>query len=263
MTTSTKISVTWAELLLVILLAVSGMGVWFAAEWLVKKAFEPPEPQEEDFQNRHHVPDCQRRVAMAEDEWKATHAFLVVQLLEVERQSARIEAFEREYREIQKSSPTSSSVPEETVKAYRDAHAQKEAAALLERRLQRRLEELRPRLAKCAIDLSEARRSATEDWKKAAARRARGRLSVTALLAAAGAFLLLLATRVVLGGRTGQRLGLRLSPVLGVATILLVILYTYQALDVPSAALGSLLLLVAVGILFRVLSSSDSSGAAS
>jgi hypothetical protein len=260
MTTSPKISVTWAELLLVVLLAIGGMGAWIGAEWLEDKVFAPAEPQEEDFQSRHHVFDSQRRLTMAEEEWKATHSLLVAQSLDIEKLSARMEALEQDYPGIQKLPPAAGPVSEDTVKAYREARAQKASAVLLVKRLTGRLESSRSALARYTADLSKARRAATEEWKAATARRARGRLLVASLLAAAGVAVLFLVIRIALGGRAGQRLGLRLRLVLGAASFLLLALYLYQALGTLSAVLGSLFLLLATGALLRALAASDPGG---
>src|SRR5436305_11077609 len=95
MTDGSKIGVSWIELVLVILLTTLGMSFWAIAERLVRASLSRSEPEAEDFAERVH--GGERRLSLAEAEWKAHLALLVEQRLDAMRQAAKLKALESSY----------------------------------------------------------------------------------------------------------------------------------------------------------------------
>ncbi len=263
MTTGYKIAVSWIELVLVILLTIIGMSFWVIAEPRVRTWLAGSEPQVEEFAEKHGVPGVQRRLSLAEAEWKADIALLVEQHVDTLRQGAKLLALERSYPGLRGilATPPTNEVPAEAVKEYREAQRQLRTATVLAERLEASLREVGNRLDQSATAMRLARRSAARDWRDAKTRGERIRQGWTLLWAAVGSCSVLLLTFLTLSGSTVRRLGIKRRLVVGSAAALLSILYGYQFSHGLSLAVASALLLVGLWLLLHIfLTNSNATG---
>lgn len=248
MANGTKIAITWLELILALLLIAGGLGSWRASRPLAEMLFESAEPRVEDFERRHHVSKLQRRLSAAEDEWKETLSLTHRQRLEVEQQTAQMEALERTFAAIQADGPAK--IPPEALTGYQKARDQKEVAEMLGRRLEGRLRAIEKGLLRSEGAVAAARRAATAKFEEARAEHDKNRRMRTAIVCATGVMVYFIMAFAVFSARPFQNAQVRRNAVFAVAVAVLISLILYEALGAFALALGSMIVLVALRALF-------------
>lgn len=257
----TKTAVTWIEVILVLLLAAMGMGIWAATAKLVERSLAEREPKKEAFEDRHRIKAIQRMQALSEEEWKATVSLRIQQHLEIERQISHIETLERTFSGLRSLTPPANSIPAGVWEAYNEARQRKLEAALLEQRLDARLQDLRARLARTEKALRDARSAVSRDLECARILLTRKRRIWTAALRVAGLAALLLSTFILSSSPTVRRAGARRRPILAGTALVLVILCLYDLLGAAFAgAFGGLLVFIALWTLLRSIPEGTSNG---
>jgi len=248
MANGTKIAVTWLELILALLLIAGGLGSWRSSKPLAEMLFEPAEPRVEDFERRHYVSKLERGLTAAEDEWRETLTLAHRQRLEIEQQTAQIDALERTFAAIQANGPAN--IPPEPLAAYQKVRDQRVVTEVLAGRLEDRLRAIEERLARAEEVAAAARQAAAAELEKARTEHGRNHRIQTALACATGVMVFFLAAFAALSGRPLQKAQIRRNPVFAVATAVLLILILYEALGAFALALGSMIALVALRVLF-------------
>ena len=251
MPSDVKASVTWLELLLILVLTTAGMGGWSVADWAVTSSLRRSEPRDEQELERLQVPTAQRRLAATEASWKATVDLLVQQRLEVARQSARMEALARPIPGPRGTQQVAGAVPSAPAKAYGEARDQRLVAMLLETRLSASSEDLEKRLDRDRAIAQRLRHEAELSARTARDTFERRRRLQVLAWAGLGALALLAISGAVVSERMAREFGIRRRLVLAASSVVLAALLGYQALHEWALAVLSLVLLLGLLLLLR------------
>jgi len=225
---SQKVAVTWIDLLLVLLIAVMGMGVWYLCESRVRDALHSEEPDEGEIQERFQIPRLQRELTRDEEIWKAAAKELTTQRLEKIRQAAALATLAK------------------TEKGYPEALAQHAIASRLVDQLGPYVHNLEIGVGRREEALSRAKRNVADAWEKARGEFEQRRKVVTLCWAAGLGAVLLVVLWVPLSWEgTLQPLGsIHAGPLLATAAVFLAALFGYQAFGAPGLSLVSAVLLL-------------------
>jgi len=253
-----KVAVTWLDLAAVVLLALTGMGIWHLCAARVDDELRDLAPARDEIAERLRLPELRRALAAGEEEWKATLAQAVQQRFEAAKQDAILEALAASPAATSpgaSASPTAVARPAaptatdaDLAKRRREAAAARDTAARTAAALDRRQRALEADLGRQQHDLrlleATARRRLHEERARFDSRLRDIRLAAATLgaaLALAVAGLLILALRRWLAG------ALHGGPVLIVSALAIGVLYWFAAFGAAGLALAAApILLVAI-----------------
>ncbi|MEP7339137.1 MAG: hypothetical protein ABI977_15480 [Acidobacteriota bacterium] len=165
-----KISVSWIELILLVLLVLSGMGVGVFVQQQTKDDGQMREPKEETFQQQEESLLRQAELAGAQNEVKFLQEELVKQRLGLEQQAAKVAALNGAYPVLLKLPITATGIgglPVETVRAYRESQIELEAKRGLVKSLETQLAASLKQVAARSAALLQAQKSAREKFSLA------------------------------------------------------------------------------------------------
>lgn len=252
MTSGRKISVSWIELLLLVLLVFSGMGAWAFTEKEVDSNLKPEEPKEDYFQRQAEVPILEEKLSSARSELAAVQAKLNEQKIDLAQQGFRLAALSAAHPELLDSTPPSATktAPPEMHQAYDKAKIELEAAKNLVNTLNEELVKSIKTVADLSSDLAAAQKLSAQKFNLAQQRFVTTKRMSTLLRTSifiAVFMLTALALTYIVTGR--QLVGIRLGVVFGAAALLLLVLLAYQAFEMMGAALIGTLIVIVILIL--------------
>jgi hypothetical protein len=251
-----KVAVSRADLILLVVLVVLGMGSWVWVDREVTLLLKDKEPREEQFQGQFRVPAQQANLSLAQSELKATQDQLVQARADYARQSATVDALVAMYPQlagVAAPADVPRSVPAEGGPAYQpylDARLKQEVAKRLIDALPLRLTVLQRDVDRADNELEEAQRSARQRYFQAQA----SYLLQKPLWMSFAAFVILLVVaslmfviqRMARPKRRPPRFPLQAPLVLSGAIGSLAVLFGYQTFEIAGAALAGLLVLLIV-----------------
>ena len=240
-----QLAVSGAEVILLVLLVVFGMGlcVWVerAFTWVYN------EPNEQQFLQMRGISAKQEELSRLESQQKAAEAQLATVELDRLKQSATIISIETVYPEIGKPKPTGSTLPQtEAEKNYETAKTQRLASDALTALLNARIGQLKLEAKTAAEKLEPEKQAATKDLQRAKSKYLLAKLGVSFLLPFFVVILALFVLRFLLNLVAGKRVWTNQGalPFLLVACALLILL-SYQVFQVAGAVfIGMILFLI-------------------
>src|SRR6185295_2787284 len=219
-----KVTVTWIDLLSILLTAVMGMSLWH----LVSDVLRGDQPDEGAIQDRFQIPQLQRELAMAEEAWKATSKKLAEQRLEQIDQAAKLGIFAK------------------TTAEYRAVLLQSTMTSRGVERLLRYLQAQETDVGRREAALSRARRAAARAWEEINNLHEQRRKLTTLGWAMVLATALLVVLWLLLSWQAARAPSGSVHPqrVVFTAGTLLTVLFSYQTFDASGFALVSAALLL-------------------
>jgi hypothetical protein len=170
---SEKVAISRAELILLVLLVMFGMGAWALVERHVAAYTQQWEMREEQAQIAHGVPRLSAGLSMTQDERKATQEQLIQARLEVARQTAALDALTvagpAPAQAAADTPKTDAPKPPAAAAAHAEALVKREAAARLTNDLTARLALLQSTADEQAARLDAARGLAARDFNRSRA----------------------------------------------------------------------------------------------
>lgn len=241
---TSKVAVSWLEIILVATLVISAMGIWAFTDQQVNQSFKSKEPSLEISQQEFGVTDTKRSLTLVQDELTVTRKKLLEQQIEISRLNGKLGALETASPKLLKAKQDKNSLPSDIVKTYEGAQVEKQTIRGMIRDLKVRaktLEERVTRLTKKAFDAQESASEKFESakidfgWKKRWQVLFQSIKMVMAMMIVSAIILWCLVKR--------KTLAVNLSLVFLGAIALQAILFGYQSFGVMGAALASTFLL--------------------
>lgn len=245
-----KIAISWMELLLVVSLVFSGLGIWTYVERQVNLHLKAREPKEDDFQREAEVSVLEGKLADAKSEAAALREKLNSERIDLARQKFKIAALTAAQPQLLNAPAGTAGkrLPAELRKEHDKARIEWAAQKQLVDKLNKGLANSQRMIAERAAELAEAQKSSAQKFLRAQERFARTRKWAT--LRQAGP-LLVAAFAVAFGliYAIARKSPAALKPVAIVAgaVLLLLVLLAYQMFDMMGAAIiGTFILLCLV-----------------
>lgn len=254
-----KISVSWIELLLMVLLVLSGMGVVVFVQQLINDEAQTLEPKEETFQQQEETLLRQAELTGAQNEVKSLQEELVKQRLALEQQAAKVAALTAAYPALPKlpfSASKTGGLPADILKAYHESQIELETKRGLVKSLETQLTATLKQVGERAAALMKAQKSAREKFTAAKDEFTTRQQWRGLWWAGLAALALLVAARLSISVglwffRHADRLAFTWNPLLvflGAAATLSILL-GYQTFALIGAALPGTLLVIVIFIL--------------
>lgn len=238
-----KLSLTWADVLLVTLILLLCMGAWIGGERLVAPSFASKPPSKETLEARHQVPARRAELAAAERNLAVREERLREQRLEDMRQRAVTTAYEALYPQLRAAG--AAAAPADVRSGYLNARMVASATQGFLQALENDLARQGTLVSQARAALRQAEQSAAGDLQKAQREHIAQRRLVNAVCGAALA-LAALAILWMAAGWLARRLEITVHAGLafGVGAALLFVLVAYHVFQRAGAvAAGSLLAL--------------------
>jgi len=242
-----KIAISRAEICVVILLVLAGMGSWVWVDRGVPVLLKDREPREEQIKERFLVPQKQAEALMTENERRAIEEQLIKARLEQGTQSSTTAALTAAFPELMKSPAAVAkpiSIPTETVQAYKDAHIKELIANRLVQSLSERLEIVKTHAIETSAALEQSQHASKTEFVQSHATYMLTRRVLTFAGSVMIALLLVLFVRWVVAPRTGQGFAMRSRLTFPLVLGALFILFAYQSFELAGAALVAVVVLL-------------------
>lgn len=239
-----KRSVSGGDFVLLVLLVIAGFGIWFLVDRSLTHLLHDYEPNEERLLFQRGVTAQQAELTRTQSEIDELQKFLNAAQLEQIKQEANVRTLVSANSELADEAARNRA-PAELVKSYKDAKRQEDAANVVVRALEERLQK-RKDAATAATAVWQTNKFATQaEFHRAQARYLLLKPLLTLVVVVVIIFLLLLLVDGILLLSTGRRIAKteRFQPYLIVIALLLV-LFGYQAFDLAGAALIGILVLI-------------------
>ena len=238
--------VSGADFILLVLLVISGFGIWAWVERSLTEILHYREPNEERFMLSRGVPRKQVELVEAQTELVELQKQLASARLEELKQNSAVATIESLYRDLG-NNEASSRVPAEVVKLGSDAKMQARIANALVVSLEKRVPEVRAKAIKAADDLEQLKLNARDGFHKANAGYVILKPAITLVVTLVAVLLLVIIVDSIMWRLTRKRIAStpRFKPLLIVMAAVLILL-GYQAFELVGAALVAILLLILV-----------------
>jgi hypothetical protein len=243
-----KVAISGAEVVLLVLLVVVGMGSWVWAEREFSEVFHDLEPNEPKVLESHHVSELEYQFSRLQDERKAFNEQLLAARLEQLRQSATTLALAAQHPELAKPRTGDSvpiSVPGEITASFKDAELKELSAKQLEQFLSLRIDAVNSEVKLAGQKLDESKVAAGKEFHRTRALYLLIKPGFIFVVTSLIILLLLFIVRRFVPAKARERMSTTKStmPFLIVVGALF-ILFGYQAFEMAGAALVAVVLLL-------------------
>ena len=165
MKASSKVSISWLEIVLISLLAIGALGTGVSVEQQVNRNLQNQEPSLEQFQQEESTLSITRTFTAITEELKATQKTLTEQRIELAKQNSKLESLRESYPQLLSSATDKGTLSPEIAKAYQSSIVGKATAQKLVTVLSLRVQELETMATVRSDELLEAQESASEKFE--------------------------------------------------------------------------------------------------
>jgi hypothetical protein len=244
-----RIVISRAEVCLLLLLVVAGLGTWVWVDRKMNVLLKDREPREALIKAKFHVASQQADLLMAEKERKAIEAQLINARLDQSKQNATTIALAAAYPELTKpaaadTKPTS--IDAETVKTYKEAHIRELMADHLVQSLSERLEVLKTQATQTSAALEQSQHLASTEFLQSHAAYMLLKRVLTFAASLMIVLVMILIVRSFVSPRAGRRFVVRSPLTFLVAVAALFVLFAYQSFELAGAALVGVVVLLII-----------------
>jgi hypothetical protein len=244
-----KLPLSGADIVLLALLVIGGMGLWSLADRTLSEFFHDWQPDEQLSLERDGVVRQTDDVSRLEEEVKTFEKKLTETRIEQLANNSNLRAFTGLYPDLGREKASLKSIPPDTVKAYQELRRQELQAGLLEQSLKTELGGLRTRLAKTTSELATVKAASNRKFHQTKAEYLLLKPFILLVMTFIPVLALLLFVRWFIPGsaRPGMLATTSSWPFI-LAIGVLLILFGYQAFEMAGAAvIGIFLLLILLG----------------
>src|SRR5262245_44828530 len=126
---TTMITISRLEIVLLVLLVVLGMGTWVWVDRTVTMLLKPEEPREDQFQDQLNVRQMETDLLLNQEEQKATQTQVIQARLDLTNQTATVNTLKQFYPQLAQistlsitaTSTLSTTIPKEYIEQYAKA----------------------------------------------------------------------------------------------------------------------------------------------
>jgi len=244
-----KLPLSGADIVLLGLLVIGGMGLWTLADRTLSEFFHDWEPDEQSKLERDGVLRQTDELSQLQEEVKAFQKKLTETKIEQLALNSNLRAYTELYPDLARGKRNLPSIPTDAAKSYQEFSRQKFQTGVLEQTLTTELDELNMRMIKATAELQTIKAAAKTKFHRARAEYLLLKPFILLVTSFIPVLVLLLLVRwfIPRSARPGMLAATSSWP-FTVAIGVLLILFGYQAFDMAGAALlGIFLLLVLVG----------------
>lgn len=167
MKASSKVSISWLEIVLILLLVISALGTGISVEQQINQNLQNQEPSLKQFQQEKSTPSIERRFTAIKEELKTTQKILTEQRIELAKQNSKIESLQESYPQLLLPTTEEGVLPTEITKDYQSSIVGEATAQKLVTMLSSRVQELETMATVRSEELLEAQESASEKFEAA------------------------------------------------------------------------------------------------